>query len=50
LLAAHPDVQDWVRGEIRQVLGGKDVKDVEFEEVYPRFVRCLAVLVSILRS
>lgn len=45
LLAAHPDVQEWMADEIRHVLGVEDVLRIDYN-VFPRLVRTLAVLVS----
>lgn len=47
LLAGHIEVQDWMAEEIRYVLDGE--KDLENRyELFPRLVRSLAVLVSLL--
>lgn len=45
LLAAYPEVQDWVREEIRHVLGGGSTSTPSYESV-PRLIRCTAVMVS----
>jgi cytochrome P450 len=45
LMAAHPDVQEWMTEEIRYVMGDKELLKVEYT-LFPRLVRTLAVLVS----
>lgn len=45
LLAAFPDIQEWIAEEINAVLGDKEVGDVEFGDIFPKLNRCLAVLV-----
>lgn len=45
LLAAYPKVQDWMREEIKHVLGEGSTLNPSYESV-PRLVRCLAVMVS----
>lgn len=44
LLAAYPEVQDWVREEIRRVLGEGSCSSPSYESI-PRLNRCLAVMV-----
>jgi cytochrome P450 len=44
LLAAHPEVQDWMAEEIKYVVGN-DAPEPSYD-VFPKFVRTLAVLVS----
>lgn len=46
LLAINPDVQDWVREEIRRVTKGLDVADWDYEKLFPQLTRCRAILVS----
>jgi hypothetical protein len=46
LLAAFPDVQEWMAEEISSVCGNCDLEAIEFKDIYPRLVRCLAVFVS----
>ena len=46
LLAAFPEVQDWISEEIHNVCGNQDPETLDFKETYPRLVRCLAVFVS----
>lgn len=45
LLAAYPEVQEWMAEEIRYVVGDSDISTVEYS-MFPKFVRTLAVLVS----
>ena len=45
LLAAHPEVQEWMVEEIRHVVGVEGVLQIDYN-VFPRLVRTLAVLVS----
>ena len=50
LLAAYPDVQDWVAEELRAVFGkeqGRDkaCPDWDYNEIFPRLLRCRTVLV-----
>jgi cytochrome P450 len=45
LMAAHPDVQEWMTEEIRYVMGDKELLKAEYT-LFPRLVRTLAVLVS----
>ncbi len=44
-LAAHPQWQGWMAEEIDEVLAGK-AEELEYNEVFPRLVRVLAVMVS----
>lgn len=46
LLAARPDVQDWVAEEINEYLGKADISAAGYSEVFPKLKRCYAVLVS----
>jgi len=46
LLALHPEVQAWVDEEVDAVMAGEDGEDGVYEEVYPRLVRVMAVMVS----
>ena len=48
LLAAHPEVQDWMREELQHYLPGDAHSNWSYEEVFPKLKRCLAVFVSIL--
>ncbi|OQU94990.1 hypothetical protein CLAIMM_01262 [Cladophialophora immunda] len=52
LLAAHPELQDWIGEEIQHVMGnGEEEEDGAplYEEVFPRLKRCLAILYETLR-
>ncbi|RDL38404.1 Cytochrome P450 [Venustampulla echinocandica] len=49
LLAAFPDVQEWMAEEINAVLGDREAEDVDFRDVFPKLNRCLAVLYETLR-
>ncbi|KAL8935734.1 MAG: hypothetical protein Q9216_005287 [Gyalolechia sp. 2 TL-2023] len=49
VLSAHPSVQDWLSEELRHVLGDEKPEDWEYQSVFPRLKRCLAVLYEILR-
>jgi cytochrome P450 len=46
LMAADPEVQEWMGEEIRYVLGDKDLLEADYS-LMPRLVRTLAVLVSL---
>lgn len=46
LLAAHPDVQDWIHKEICHVLKGESSELWDYEKTFPRLKRCMGVLVS----
>lgn len=46
LLAANPEIQDWMSEEINHVLKGRDPQECNYEE-FPKFKRTLAVLVSL---
>ena len=46
-LAINRDVQDWVGEEVDQVLKGRDLEKLNYEEVYPLLVRSLALMVSL---
>lgn len=50
LLAAHPEVQDWMREELQYYLTNDDPSSWSYDEIFPKLKRCLAVLVSILDS
>ncbi|KAH7408317.1 cytochrome P450 [Phaeosphaeria sp. MPI-PUGE-AT-0046c] len=49
LLAANPDVQDWVREDILRVTEGLDVADWHYEKLFPQLTRCRAILHETLR-
>lgn len=46
LLAANPDVQDWVAEEVRQVIKNSDSESWDYNELFSNLKRCRAVLVS----
>lgn len=47
LLAANPERQEWIGGEIDHVLGNYPVtEDQKYEDIYPQLKRCQALLVS----
>ncbi|KAF7901053.1 hypothetical protein EAF00_003274 [Botryotinia globosa] len=50
LLAAHPEVQDWVTEELQEVI--KDAADelLEYEKLFEKLNRCRAVLLETLRQ
>ena len=45
-MATHPQWQDWLYQEIHAVLGNKSIDELEYNEIFPRLPRCLALLVS----
>ena len=49
LLAAHPEVQDWLFEEIHFFFPDFDSAPESYDAVYPKLKRCLAVLVCHLR-
>lgn len=49
LLAAYPEVQDWVGEEVREVTRGMEVGRWGYGRVFPGLKRCRAILVSPLR-
>lgn len=46
LLAAHPEVQEWVAQEVRYVLRDQGSSETWDYDLFNRFKRCLAVMVS----
>lgn len=51
LLAAHPEVQDWIREEICAVFGADSPGESSCARAFPRLKRCLAVMVcALMRS
>lgn len=46
LLAANPEVQNWVREELQTLLGDQNMETWDYEYLFPRLKRCQAVLVS----
>ncbi|KAI9711575.1 MAG: hypothetical protein M1820_002140 [Bogoriella megaspora] len=49
LLSAHPEVQDWVHEEIRQYVQDGDLLNLEYDNIFPKLKRCVAVLYETLR-
>lgn len=47
LLAANPDVQEWVGEELQEILGNFGDQKWDYNELFPKLKRCLAVLVSL---
>ncbi|KAF7953306.1 hypothetical protein EAE96_006517 [Botrytis aclada] len=50
LLAAHPEVQDWVAKELRDVIQDPVNEVLEYEKVFEKLIRCRAVLLETLRQ
>ena len=46
LLAAHPEVQEWVAEEVHYVLQGQGTSETWEYSLFPRLKRCLTVMVS----
>jgi hypothetical protein len=46
LLAAYPEVQDWMFEEIDSVCGDKDLATIDFKDIFQKLPRCLAIMVS----
>ncbi|MCJ1244328.1 hypothetical protein MMC30_001526 [Trapelia coarctata] len=49
LLAAHPEWQDWIAEELDCVLNHENSDSWNYESVFPRLKRCLAVMFETLR-
>ncbi|KAL8955419.1 MAG: hypothetical protein Q9183_006656, partial [Haloplaca sp. 2 TL-2023] len=49
LLVAHHEVQDWIGEELRFYLGEQESHEWDYDEVFPKLQRCLAVLLETLR-
>ncbi|KAL1643698.1 hypothetical protein SLS58_004713 [Diplodia intermedia] len=49
MLAAYPDIQDWVAEEAQAVLGTAELEDLAYGEVFPRLKRALGVMYETLR-
>lgn len=45
LLVAHPEVQDWIAGELNFYIESDKIEDWRYETTFPKLQRCLAVLV-----
>jgi len=52
LLAVHPEIQEWLYQDIKEVLDGEsaDPTEWDYNKVYPKLVYCLCVIVSSLLS
>ena len=50
LLACFPEWQDWASLELDVVFGEREVCETDYEQAYPKLNRCLALMVSSLRS
>lgn len=46
LLVARPDVQDWIAEELNFYLDSEDSEIWQYEVIFPKLKRCLAVLVQ----
>ena len=46
LLAAHPEVQEWVGAELQEVLKDHPLQNGGYELIFPKLKRCKAVMVS----
>ena len=46
LLAAHPQVQEWLGEEIDEYIKAADLSSMRYNEIFPRLKRCLAVMVG----
>jgi cytochrome P450 len=49
LLAAHPEIQEWVAEEVKRVTAGVALDEWEYSMLYPKLIRCRAVMLEILR-
>ncbi|PVI02122.1 cytochrome P450 [Periconia macrospinosa] len=49
LLAAHPEVQAWVAEELKQHCNDTTPESWQYNELFPKLVRCRAVMYEILR-
>ncbi|KAF7929690.1 hypothetical protein BELL_0055g00040 [Botrytis elliptica] len=49
LLAAHPEVQEWISQEINTVITNDMPSTWDFKEIYPRLNRCLAIMLETVR-
>lgn len=47
LLAAYPEVQDWIAEEAQEIIKEESSETWKYESLFPRLKRCQAVLVSI---
>ncbi|KAK6379272.1 hypothetical protein LTS17_006190 [Exophiala oligosperma] len=49
LLACNPRWQDWIKCELDEVFGEREVTEDEYETAFPRLKRCLAIMYETLR-
>lgn len=49
LLSVYPEVQDWLAEEISTITKDVPVEEWEYQEIFPRLVRCRAILLETLR-
>ncbi|KAI9878026.1 MAG: hypothetical protein M1830_002146 [Pleopsidium flavum] len=49
LLAAYPEVQDWVGEELQELLQNSNSETWSYEQLFPRLKRCQAVLLETIR-
>ncbi|KAF2687325.1 putative cytochrome P450 [Lentithecium fluviatile CBS 122367] len=49
LLGANPDVQEWVAEELKRVIAGSTDGSWDYATLFPKLVRCRAVLLETLR-
>ncbi|RAQ54173.1 cytochrome P450 [Aspergillus flavus] len=49
LLAAYPNIQEWIAEEIRTVFPNPDRDTWDYKEAFPRLKRCLAVVLETVR-
>lgn len=49
LLAAYPNLQEWLAEEINAVVGNTPVEEWDYQAVFPKLNRCRAVLYEVLR-
>jgi cytochrome P450 len=46
LLACYPQWQNWLREELDHAFQNSEVDEIQYQEVYPRLRRCLAIMVG----
>lgn len=49
LLAAAPDIQQWIADEIQLVVGKETTASWDYDKLFPQLVRCRAILLETLR-
>ncbi|KAF1949760.1 cytochrome P450 monooxygenase [Byssothecium circinans] len=49
LLAAYPEVQNWIAEEVRRFCKEMEPKSWQYNDLFPKLVRCQAVMYEILR-